>query len=180
MKRRELFQLGAAALALPAEGFSAAAQVAVKDPGWRPQLFDAHQNETVIAFTETLIPATDTPGAKAALVNRYLDLILAEAHERNRVVFLDGIAVIDAVAQRRGAAAGAAGRPFVKLSEAEQIALLKDMESGGEGETAKAAIQFLKGWTARVYYSTEIGFKELNKGGRVPASYGCAHPEQHA
>lgn len=178
MKRRELFQMGAAALALPVEGFSAAAQLAVKDPAWRPQLFDAHQNDTVIAFTDTLIPATDTPGAKVALVNRYLDLILADAHERNRVVFLDGLSLIDAAAQKRGTPP--AGRPFVKLSEADQIALLKDMESGREGETAKAAIQFLKGWTARVYYSTEIGFKELNKGGRVPASYGCAHPDQHA
>jgi hypothetical protein len=24
---------------------------------------------------------------------------------------------------------------------------------------------------------TQIGFNELNKGGRVPASFGCRHPE---
>ena len=35
----------------------------------------------------------------------------------------------------------------------------------------------LKGMTAEVYYATEIGFNELNKGGRVPATFGCQHPE---
>jgi len=36
-------------------------------PDWKPELFDAHQNETVVVLSELIIPATDTPGAKAAL-----------------------------------------------------------------------------------------------------------------
>ena len=34
-----------------------------------------------------------------------------------------------------------------------------------------------KRMTAEIYYSTEIGFNELNKGGRAPATFGCRHPE---
>src|SRR5207237_1175033 len=43
---------------------------------WIPVFFDAHQNETVVALTEMIIPETDTPGAKSALVNRFIDLML--------------------------------------------------------------------------------------------------------
>jgi len=32
--------------------------------------------------------------------------------------------------------------------------------------------------TAEVYYATEIGFNELNKGGRVPATFGGPHQER--
>lgn len=177
MNRRELFQMGALALAVPAEGFSAAAELSVKDPSWRPQLFDAHQNETVVAVTELIIPATDTPGAKAALVNRYIDLLLAEGAAASRTQFLDALGWLDGAAQRRGE-----GKPFVKLSEADQVGLLKAMDSGSEGEAGKGAFQLLKSWTARVYYATEIGFKELNKGGRAPSTYyfACPEPDQRA
>ena len=57
MDRRNLLQL--AAVAAPG---SALAQVSTT-PDWKPEVFDAHQNETVIVLSELIIPATDTPGA---------------------------------------------------------------------------------------------------------------------
>mgnify|MGYP000532372260 CR=1 FL=1 len=60
MNRRDLILVTASvAGALPA-----LPQTAV----WKPKLFDGHQNDTVIVLTELIIPATDTPGAKAAQV----------------------------------------------------------------------------------------------------------------
>ncbi len=49
----------------------------LSDPNWKPAFLDQEQNETLIALSDVIIPATDTPGAKEALVNRYLDLVLA-------------------------------------------------------------------------------------------------------
>src|SRR5262245_53237876 len=46
-------------------------------PGWKPRFFDEHQNETLIVLSNLIIPATETPGAKEALANRYIDLVLA-------------------------------------------------------------------------------------------------------
>ena len=46
---------------------------------WTPTVLTARQNEAVIVLTELIIPATDTPGAKATLVNRFIDGVLADA-----------------------------------------------------------------------------------------------------
>ena len=75
MNRRQLIKsviAGAgAAVALPAQKAE-----------WKPVLFDAHQNETVIALTDLIILATETPGAKEAQVNRFIDLILSQSPVR--------------------------------------------------------------------------------------------------
>lgn len=49
-------------------GYDASAELA--RPDWKPVLLDQHQDDTLIALSEAVIPATDTPGAKEALVNR--------------------------------------------------------------------------------------------------------------
>ena len=58
-------------------------------------------------------------------------------------------------------------------------AILETLDAGTDPDTGPGHkfFQMLKGMTAQVYYSTEIGFNELNKGGRVPPTFGCQHPE---
>src|ERR1035438_1992063 len=105
MNRRDLFRqtfLGTAAAAIsgrvatarefPSDS-DASKELARAD--WKPLFLDDHQNQTLIVFSEILIPATDTPGAKAALVNRFLDAVLAvETHETQRS-FLDSLAALE-------------------------------------------------------------------------------------
>src|SRR5919107_708127 len=62
---------------------------------WTPKVFDPRQNELVITLTELIIPQTDTPGAKAAKVNEYIDTVLADAKPEDREKFLQGLAWID-------------------------------------------------------------------------------------
>jgi hypothetical protein len=162
MDRRNLLQL--AAVAAPG---SALAQVSTT-ADWKPELFDAHQNETVIALSELIIPATDTPGAKAALVNRWMDRLLAAGPQGQRDGFIAGLGWLD------GHSIELHRRPFVRLTEGQQVAILKSLDSGsGPGADF---FRMTKGLTSRIYYATEIGMRELNKGGRVPASYAtCTH-----
>src|SRR5438128_1188598 len=47
------------------------------DPNWKASFLNEQQNETLIALSDVIIPATNTPGAKEALVNRYIDLLLS-------------------------------------------------------------------------------------------------------
>src|SRR3984957_10877431 len=115
MKRRELIRAGilsgavAAAmhpqLAL-AQGVSPSSELtpaqsgvdASKDlaaPGWKPLFLDEHQNETLIVLSDLIIPATDTPGAKEALVNRYIDLVLAAETRDTQRAFLNSLGYMD-------------------------------------------------------------------------------------
>jgi hypothetical protein len=159
MNRRDLIKISASVAAAPA----ALAQTAA----WKPLLFDAHQNDTVAALADLIIPATDTPGAKAAGVNRYIDLLLNDGPVEQRNEFLAGLAYLD------GQAIAKHGQPFVKCTAAQQTAILTDFDKGsGPGSRF---FRMAKMMTSRIYYSTEIGTKELNKGG-IPASYGCQHP----
>ena len=131
-------------------------------------LFDEHQNETVVALSELIIPATDTPGAKDARVNEYIDLMLHDVAPDRGHAFLKGLGWLD------GHAIGLHGAPFVALEDAQQVAILESLD-GSEDPRLKAGAEFfarLKRLTVEGYYTSRIGIAELNKHG-VPASFGC-------
>ena len=179
MQRRKVLKVGLAAASLPAviraQEKPHAEPVSQRSdkPDWKPQVFDAHQNQTVIALTDLIIPATDTPGAKAVDANRYIDLMLADGPDSERVRFLEGLAWLD------GYALSQHSRPFVVLNTEQQIAILNTLDTTGEPsvEPGNRFLRMAKSLTAFVYYNTRPGFEEMNKGGRVPASFGCRHPE---
>ena len=177
MRRRDLLKLGASVTAVPAglaqQQGQPAAKAALPAPAWKPELFDNHENQTVIALTDLIIPATDTPGAKAALVNQHMDHILAASPEDEKTPFREGLWWVDGYAMRKH------GKPFTDCTPAQQAAILEAVDAGTDPEVAPGHrfFQMLKGFTAAVYYATEIGRNELNKGGRVPATFACRHPE---
>src|SRR5690606_24037904 len=51
---------------------------------WTPSVLSARQMAAVGALVELIIPTTDTPGAKAALVDRYVDGVLSTASDATR------------------------------------------------------------------------------------------------
>lgn len=152
---------------------------AAPDPNWKPQFFDEHQNQTVEVLTELIIPTTDTPGAKAALVNRFLDLLLADEDSDKQKKFYEGLAWLDARCIKDH------GAPFLKLASAEQTALLSvlaDAENARpEDRPGVEFFEHLKDLTIFGYYTSKIGLEqELEYGGddyhtEFPGA--CTHPE---
>ena len=104
MQRREALRLLASAAALPLlsrEAFSMFQAVHEQLPD-QPVLksLDPHQNATVTIISELIIPQTDTPGAKAARVNEFIDLILTEWYdEEEKSIFMAGLTDVDARAR---------------------------------------------------------------------------------
>ncbi len=149
------------------------------DPNWKPLLFDAHQNETVVVLTEMIIPETDTPGAKAALVDRFIDLMLSDENSEKQRSFIEGLAWID------GRSLKLYGKPFVSLKPEQQTALLTplaDPESKNlEDRPGVDFFQQLKDFTLFGYYTSKIGMEqELEYGGddyhaEFPGA--CTHPQ---
>src|SRR5215472_287675 len=125
MKRRDMIRAtiftGAAVAALrpslanadnppPASELTAAqsgvdASKDLSSPTWKPLFLDEHQNETLIVLSDKIIPATDTPGAKEALVNRYIDLVLAAETPETQRGFLNSLSYIDGESMHRFQAA---------------------------------------------------------------------------
>jgi glucoside 3-dehydrogenase (cytochrome c) hitch-hiker subunit len=158
----------------PASAAAAAAE-AGKGEALTPLVFDSHQNETVVALSELIIPTTDTPGAKAAKVNEYIDLMLHDVAEDKGHSFLMGLGWLDGYAIRKNNA------PFLDCSEAQQIEILKSLDGATDADLKPGAEFFkqVKRYTVDGYYTSKIGIEELNKGGRVPATFACEH-DSHA
>jgi len=177
----------AAAQAAPSELTPAGSGVdASKDlagPGWKPLFLDEHQNETLIALSDLMIPATDTPGAKEALVNRYIDLVLAAEARDTQRAFLNSLGYLDGESIRRYKTA------FRYLSREDQDDLLHSFAypKNGSGWTGEAAppdvghghFEALKERIMTAYYSSQIGEKELGWDGAFAHGpyQGCEHPE---
>ncbi len=152
------------------------------DPNWKPLFFDEHQNATVVTLTEIIIPETDTPGAKAALVNRYIDLMLNDEDAGKQKNFVEGLAWID------GRSLNHYGKPFVRLPSDQQTALLTPLaDSENKNPEDQPGVRFfevLKDLTIAGYYSSKIGMeRELEYGGdeyhtEFPGA--CTHPEHQS
>jgi gluconate 2-dehydrogenase gamma chain len=151
-------------------------------PGWKPLFLDEHQNETLIVLSDLIIPATDTPGAKEALVNRYIDLVLAADTTENQRAFLSNLAYLDGESIRRYKAA------FRYLLREDQDDLLHALAypPGGSGWTGEQVsdpghthFEQLKTRIGVAYYNSEIGTRELGWDGNFTHGVyqGCNHPE---
>lgn len=161
-----------------AEAHAHAAGTAMAAQSWTPAVLTAPQNDAIIALTELIIPETDTPGAKAALVNRFVDRVLANAPAAERDEFLKGLTWLDTRCRAR------VGRGLSAASAADLTALLTPLSEDGthpsDDAPGVAFFRALKSMTISGYYTTEIGLRqELGEDGRMmlPAFQGCTHPE---
>jgi hypothetical protein len=195
MNRRELIRnslltLGAAATAnIPVEALVFAssdnAWEKLARADWTPVLLNAQQNETLTALGEAIIPATDTPGAKGALVNRFLDLVLSVLPPETQREFLASLTWFDTGATERYKTT------FVNLTEEDQRDFMNlvawphthprwgKIDANFDGHEH---FERMKKWIAAAYYSSPIGLKELGWDG-WPARgifQGCEHqPGEH-
>ena len=156
------------------------------NPNWKAVFLNDQQDKTLIALSDVIIPATDTPGAKEALVNRYLDLLLSVQPAEFQQKFLDALAFIDAESQRQFA------NEFRSLSLEDQVSLLtpwayarqashwteREETREAEPETGQEHFERLKSLIAVAYYGSEVGAKELGWDGSVMNGpyQGCEQP----
>ena len=159
-----------------AHAHAAGAAIALQD--WTPRVLTARQNDVVVTLTELIIPQTETPGAKAAGVNRFVDAVLNDARPADRDSFVRGLAWMDERSRTLF------GKDFMAASAAEQTTLLtrlsKEGNPDGEDQIGLEFFQAIKSMTINGYYTTEIGFRqELGDDGQLFLGQfpGCTHPE---
>ena len=190
MQRREALRLLMAGGVLPAlpTNLFAFFQGAHPASGYTLGTLNPHQNDTVVAMIDQIIPATDTPGAKGARVNEFIDVILTEwADAEERRNFLDGLAGVDKQTN------DLFGKNFVDASPAQQVTLLRSMDESVAAQRTRRMrhgntipeerdkqlrgefFNVFKGITVHGYCTSEIGFsQELNLQIIPGAQHGCA------
>jgi Gluconate 2-dehydrogenase subunit 3 len=147
---------------------------------WTPGFLNAQQNEALIVLSDAIIPATDTPGAKAALVNRFLDLIIAAEPANVQTSFLDALAWFDTASQERYQ------KTFVNLTGEERQGLLNLVAwphthaRWGKREKGFAGYEHfsvMKRWIVSAFYSSPVGLKEQGWDGWAARGTftGCEH-----
>jgi hypothetical protein len=155
------------------------------DPNWRPLFLNEQQNETLIALGDVIIPRTDSPGARDALVNRFLDLLVSVESDTFQQQFVSALAYIDAESRRQ------LGRDFRDLAGEDQVWLLTPwayprqtdfwMEKEEKPDPGQEHFARLKSLIADAYYGSEVGHKELGWDGEFTHGpyEGCQHVPKH-
>jgi hypothetical protein len=183
--RRELLQaLLGAAVALPAlaadhplrrlaESGDALDQAEKKARAadFKPEFLDRHQFATLQSLSEKIVP-----GSTRARVSEFVDQLLVVESPENQRLFLRALGAFDGQALKR------ASRPWIKLAESDQTAILAEASTLETGTSLRDQFDLLKGWIAGAYYSSEIGMRELGwTGVSLFQSYpGCEHPGGHS
>ena len=141
------------------------------------KFFTEAENKTITEMSERIIPADDhSPGATAAGVPAYIDLIVSESTEITKQNWRDGLAAVDKMSREKF------GKAFADTTPDQQTDLLKVISKNERSpETPEERFfRTIKYATVDGYYTSEIGIKkELRyKGNAYLKEFtGCTHPE---
>jgi len=124
-------------------------------------------------IADTILPETDTPGAKAAGVGPFIALMVADTYtERDQRVFKAGLRALDDEARVRY------GVGFAAASPAERVALLERLDAEQleymrhrpDGEPAHY-FRMLKELTLLGYFTSEIGYTQAMRYVETPGRF---------
>lgn len=176
MERRtaiKIVALGALARHVPALGAATEHCAMPAGTAWsaaagnyKLQFFTEDENALIDQLTELIIPAdSHSPGAHAAQVSLFADLMIATGDDAARTQWRKGLAMIGEEAKKSSLSGALA-----------QAAKLSETPSSEEGQFFIA----LKNMTIGGYYTSEIGIhQEMGYIGNtyLPEFTGCTHPE---
>ena len=168
LQRREMLRIMAsAAAASKFPGFAKWSFVcshdkpveSIRPESYQPLFFSPSEYAMVERLTELIIPSDISPGAKEAGVAEFVDFMVAHDTEQQYPMRL-GISWLNAQCERL------IGKRFMALSQAEQVAVLEPLaykakHRAGE-EDGRRFFSAIKKLTVMGFYTTEIGYKEID------------------
>jgi gluconate 2-dehydrogenase gamma chain len=168
LQRREMLRIMAtAAAASKFPGFAKwsficshdRAVESIRPEGYQPLFFSPSEYALVERLTELIIPNDTTPGAKEAGVAEFVDFMVAHNTDKQYSMRL-GISWLNAHCERLF------GKTFMSLLAAQQVAVLEPLaykakHHAGE-EDGRNFFLAIKELTVMGFYTTEIGYKEID------------------
>lgn len=142
---------------------------------WTPQAMSSDDAKLLAEICEVILPATDTPGAKDALCDRYIDNVLTVLRpEEDRMNFKDNLKIFNDRSKTKYS------RSFLALNSNEKEEVIKIIADEASRYDKKAngdkphILNAIKELTIAGYCTSEVGAKQLLKYDPVPGPYkGC-------
>jgi hypothetical protein len=133
-------------------------------PTW--QLLSRGQADLLADMAETIIPATDTPGAKALNVHQFVQKMVTDCYEpKAQETLRTGLDALDGLAQK------SFGKPFAQGDATQRTALLTQL---AQDPAQKDFYSLVKNLTIRGYMSSEYVMTNLTHYEYMPGRYhGC-------
>jgi hypothetical protein len=153
---------------------------AVDSAPYVPKFFNAEEMKTIDLLSEIIIPLDEhSPGASAARVYEYIDIIISKSNKEGKALWVDGLAAMDNMAEL------AQGKKIRDCTQDQQRALVERIGANEEHPTTIEDRLFiaLKKATINGYYTSEIGIhKDLEYQGNdfLLEFKGCQHPEHES
>ena len=126
---------------------------------YTPQFFSIEDFARIERLAELIIPSDETPGAREAGAAEFIDFMVGHDAEQQQPM-RTGLAWLHVQSNGRFA------RPFLELSEAQQVSLLEPLAYEAkyrEGEeVGREFFRRVKELTVMGFYSSEIGYRELD------------------
>jgi hypothetical protein len=122
---------------------------------------------------DTIIPATDTPGAKAVAIGEFMVMMVRDCYDdAHHEAFRSGLPAIQAASQTKF------GRDFLAASPAERTQLLNELDAEQKRHQATKAkeapahyFRMMKQLTLLGYFTSEIGATQALQFAEVPGRF---------
>ena len=136
-------------------------------------LFSGSEIALLDEIADTILPETDTPGARAAGVGAFMALMVADTYyERDQAIFREGLAAIDAASRETSGAgfASATAADRQALLEALDVEQYEYMRNKSPEEPAHF-FRMMKELTLLGYFTSEIGYMQAMRYVETPGRY---------
>jgi hypothetical protein len=143
-------------------------------------------------IADTILPATDTPGAKAARTGAFIALMVTEAYtDRNQQIFRDGMRQLDEASHRDHGVAFVHARPEQRLAllqrlDREQMAEFDEREAARTSRAPAAPplapddpvhyFRLMKELALLGYFTSEIGYRQAMRYVETPGRFDPCAP----
>ena len=137
-------------------------------------LFPESMRENAAALVETIIPRTDTPGAREADVAEFIEFMLQEWYPvEDRERFMRGMARLNEHCEQQYT------QQFSRIGPDEQVQVVGALQDGSVSQFVDGGHEFfqhVKQLTVFGYYTSEIGMTIERRYLPVPGDYDGAFP----
>jgi hypothetical protein len=139
---------------------------------WQPQDVSSKsyflmpdQANTLAELAETLIPTTDTPGAKTLAIPAFIEKMVADCYDKNaQTIFKQGFELLDNFTKQKFQ------KSFVDCAANQRTEILQMLEKEPDSDLKKF-YKLVKNLTIRGYTSSEFVMTNYYKYTLVPGKY---------